>query len=157
MTERYERVTREMLRAYGIRVTRWRTSMSGVASLVVHANGRVEKLLESPKPKGPMSAAIFLHEVGHHAIGVGSVRPRCLEEYRAWQFAVDTMEREGITVTDAVKRRMRRSLEYAVAKAHRRGIKNVPAELEAYLATPQPPPAERPAARSRSRRSSRSR
>ncbi len=87
MQDRYDAMVRMMLDRYGVRVRKWRSSMSGVAWELAYADGRRVKLLESPKPKGPMSAAIFLHEIGHHAIGLGVYRPRCLEEYHAWAFA----------------------------------------------------------------------
>ena len=80
-----------------------------------------------------MSCAIFLHEIGHHAIGFKTYKPRCLEEYHAWKFAIDTMEAEGLNVTDRVHERMRDSLRYAVAKAARRGLKRIPPELLPYL------------------------
>lgn len=133
MRDRYEEVTRRMLREHGVRVRKWRTSMSGVAWQVTYADGAVSRLIEAPRPCGPMSAAIFLHEIGHHAIGFGVYRPRCLEEYHAWRFSLETMEAEGLNVTDAVRRRMRESLEYAVYKARKRGLKRLPPELEAYL------------------------
>lgn len=76
--------------------------------------------------------AIFLHEIGHHVLGVGSISPRCLEEYHAWMFALGEMERRGLNITEGVRRRVRRSLGYAVRKAQRRGIKSLPDELLAY-------------------------
>lgn len=127
------RLERRMLKQYGVRVRKWRTSMSGVAWQVTYQDGSVSRLLESPKPKGPMSCAIFLHEIGHHAIGFKTYKPRCLEEYHAWKFAIDTMEAEGLNVTDRVHERMRDSLRYAVAKAVRRGLKKIPVELMPYL------------------------
>ncbi|MEZ6317681.1 MAG: hypothetical protein R3B49_02850 [Phycisphaerales bacterium] len=133
MTDRYERVTREMLAAHGVRVRKWRTSMSGVAWQVMYRDGTVSKLIESPRPKGPMSAAVFLHEIGHHAIGFGTYSPRCLEEYQAWKWSLEQMELNGLNVTDAVRARMRESIEYAVAKAHRRGLKRLPLEVAEYL------------------------
>ena len=42
------------------------------------------------------------------------------------------MQAEGLNVTDAVRRRMTESLEYAVWKARRRGLKRLPAELVPY-------------------------
>lgn len=132
MEARYERITRDMLSKYGVKVRRWRTSMSGVAWEVHYRDGTRVKLIEAPKPRGPMSAAVFLHEVGHHAIGLGVHRPRCLEEYHAWAFAVSAMEELGLNVTDSVRRRVHQSLHYAVAKARRRGIKELPGELAAY-------------------------
>jgi len=132
MQERYDAIVKQMLQTYGVRVRKWRTSMSGVAWYVEYRDGSVVRLLESPKPKSPMSLAIFLHEIGHHAIGLGIHKPRCLEEYLAWTYAVQKMEEHGFEVTDRVKRRMDRSLRYAVRKAVRRGLRVLPPELEPY-------------------------
>jgi hypothetical protein len=132
MQDRYDAMTRDMLAKYGVRVRRWRTAMSGIAWELRYHDGRTARLIESPKPKGPMSAAIFLHEIGHHAIGFNTYKPRCREEYYAWAFAIEQMEKLGLNITDGVKRRMHDSLHYAVAKATRRGIKEIPAELEPY-------------------------
>jgi hypothetical protein len=125
-------VVNELLAAHGIRVRKWRTSMSGVAWELHFRDGRRSRLIESPRPKSPMSLAIFLHEVGHHVIGLGVFKPRCLEEYHAWRFALDEMERRGFEVTERVRTRYRRSMEYAVAKAARRGIKSLPPEVAAF-------------------------
>lgn len=133
MGQRYEAMTREMLAQYGVRVRKWRSSMSGIAWYVTYRDGHVQRLIEAPRPKGPMSAAIFLHEIGHHAIGFHVYKPRCLEEYHAWQFALREMERLGLNITEAVHQRVYRSLRYAVAKAQRRGIKEIPAELAPYV------------------------
>lgn len=133
MQLRYEQVTRQMLAEYGVRVRKWRSSMSGVAWQVTYQDGSVSRLIESPKPKGPMSAAIFLHEIGHHAIGFGTYKPRCLEEYYAWKFSIDKMHELGLNVTDRVHERMHDSLNYAVEKALRRGLKRIPGELMPYI------------------------
>src|SRR5207245_1025827 len=84
---------------------------------------------EAPRPRGPMSAAVFLHEIGHHVIGFGTYKPRCLEEYYAWVYAVGQMKSLGLNVTESVRRRMHDSLRYAVQKANRRGLKSLPPEL----------------------------
>jgi hypothetical protein len=120
MEQKYEAMTRDMLARYNVRVRKWRTSMSGIAWYVTYRDGHVQRLIEAPKPKGPMSAAIFY-------------KPRCLEEYHAWQFALREMERLGLNITEGVQRRVYRSLRYAVAKAQRRGIKEIPAELLPYV------------------------
>lgn len=130
---RYDAMTRSLLAAHGVRVRRWRAGMSGVAWEVRYEDGRVTRLIEAPRPRGPMSAAVFLHEIGHHAIGFNRYRPRCLEEYHAWAWAIAEMERLGLNVTDRVRARMRESLRYAVHKARRRGIRDVPPELRPYL------------------------
>ena len=145
MNERYEQLTREMLQTYGVRVRKWRSSMSGVAWQVHYKDGTVSRLIETPRPKGPMSCAIFLHEIGHHAIGFDTHRLRCVEEYHAWRFAIDTMERLDFNVTDRVRKRMHDSLGYAVQKATRRGLRRVPEILIPYAAplVPQSPLGER--------------
>ncbi len=132
MADRYDLVTRVMLARYQVRVRRWRTSMSGIAWEVRYRDGTVSRLIEAPRPRGPMSAAVFRHEIGHPAIGFDRFRPRCLEEYHAWIFALSAMRAHGLNVTDAVERRMHDSLHYAVAKARRRGIRSLPAELAPY-------------------------
>ncbi len=138
MAQRYDEMTRSMLGEYGIRVRKWRSSMSGVAWQVTYQDGTVARLIESPRPRGPMSAAVFLHEVGHHAIGFRTYSPRCLEEYHAWAFALSQMERWDLNITDAVRRRMHASLTYALHKAQRRGLSKVPVELEPFRSPPAP-------------------
>ncbi len=133
MRDRYDELAGRMLSEHSVRVRKWRSSMSGVAWQVTYADGTISRLIEAPRPRGPMSAAVFLHEIGHHAIGLGAYSPRCLEEYHAWRFSLDTMRREGLNVTPSVEKRMQESLEYAVYKALRRGLKRLPTELEPYL------------------------
>lgn len=130
---RYDDATRDALRTWNVRVRKWRTSMSGCAWEVHYRDGSVSRLIESPRPKGPMSAAIFFHEIGHHAIGFGKYSPRCLEEYLAWEWSLAEMERRGLNVTDRVRARMLESVEYAVYKAHKRRIKRLPTQVVAYL------------------------
>lgn len=136
--DRYDAMTKRLLAAHGVRVRKWRTSMSGVAWTVTYRDGRVVRLIEAPMPKGPMSAAVFLHEIGHHAIGFNVYKPRCLEEHHAWAWALAAMEREGVSITQGVRTRVHRSMRYAIGKARRRGIKRLPAEMAQYLT-----PAER--------------
>ncbi|TVQ64586.1 MAG: hypothetical protein EA379_01055, partial [Phycisphaerales bacterium] len=135
MRDRYETMTRKLLTRHGVRVRKWRTSMSGVAWQVTYADGTISRLIEAPRPKGPMSAAVFLHEIGHHAIGFNVYKPRCLEELRAWEWALAEMERQGLNITDSVRKRMDDSLRYAVAKARRRGLKRLPTDLLPYATT----------------------
>lgn len=125
-------MTRSVLKEHGVRVRKWRSSTSGVAWQLTYEDGHVSRLIEAPRPRGPMSAAVFLHEIGHHAIGFETYKPRCLEEYHAWMYAVAQMERWGIQVTEAVQNRVHDALHYAVSKAVRRGIKRIPPELGQY-------------------------
>jgi hypothetical protein len=133
MRDRYEWMTREMLNEHLVRVRKWRTAMSGVAWQVTYADGTVSRLIEAPRPRGPVSAAVFLHEIGHHAIGFHRYSPRCLEEHMAWMYSLDAMRRFELNITDGVTKRVRQSMRYAIAKARRRGIKQIPPELAIYL------------------------
>ncbi len=114
---------------YELRVRRWRTKMSGCAWRVYYVNGHVTNWIESPFPKTPISLAIFLHEVGHHAIGFDRYKKRCEEEYHVWLWAIDQMRVLGIEPTAQVMRRYEASMKYAVGKALRRGMKELPAAL----------------------------
>ncbi len=132
MQERYDALVEEMKNRYQVRVRKWRSSSSGVAWIIRYRGGKEVKLIESPYPRGPMSCAIFMHEIGHHAIGLGVHRPRGLEEYHVWVWALREMRERGFNVTPAVEKRMHDSLKYAVRKARRRGLQSLPAELRAY-------------------------
>jgi hypothetical protein len=143
MQQRYRDLTRLMLTTHDVRVRKWRGSMTGVAWEVHYRDGTMSRLIEAPQPRGPMSCAIFLHEIGHHAIGFNRYRPRCLEEYHAWAWALAAMEQHKMNITPSVRRRMHESLYYAVQKARRRGLKSLPHELLAYAS----PPARREAHR----------
>ncbi len=132
MRARYDDLVAEMKQTYGIRVRRWRTSTSGCAWVVQYHDGTISRLIEAPYPRGPVSCAIFLHEIGHHAIGFDTHRLRCLEEYKAWRWALDTMRARRLNVTPAVERRMNEALRYAVKKARRRGLRQLPEELGPY-------------------------
>lgn len=136
--ERYERVVRELCKQHGLRVRRWRKSMSGIAWCVEYTDGTLGRFIEAPRPKSPLSMSIFLHEVGHHAIGFNRYKPRCLEEYHAWRWSLEAMERHGLEVTEHVRRRMALSLWYAVDKARRRGLRRLPDELLPFTQRPAP-------------------
>jgi len=130
---RYDALVEEMKRVHDVRVRKWRKSSSGVAWIIRYRNGKEVKLIESPYPRGPVSCAIFLHEIGHHAIGLGIYRPRCLEEHHVWVWALREMRDRGFNVTPAVEKRMHESMKYAVRKAKRRGLRAVPEELRHYV------------------------
>lgn len=133
MQLRYDGLVDEMKKIHGVRVVKWRSSTSGCAWQVQYADGTNARLIESPYPRGPMSCAVFMHEIGHHAIGFNRYRPRCLEEYHAWRWGLQEMEDRGFNVTPKVLARRDDALRYAVAKAVRRGLKRLPTELVPYL------------------------
>jgi hypothetical protein len=129
----FSHIVEQMKSRHDLRVHRWRRSMSGCAWRVYHHDGRVVNWIESPVPKTPISLAIFLHEVGHHAIGFDTYRKRCEEEYHAWQWALREMRRVGVEPDQRVWRRFNLSMQYAVGKAVRRGVKRLPETLCQFL------------------------
>lgn len=128
-----EAITRRMQARHAVRVKRWRKSMSGCAWQDYYADGRVVKWIEAPYPKSTLSLSIFLHEIGHHVIGFDRFKKRCEEEYHVWLWALDEMRRLGIEPDEKVLRRFDASMRYAVDKAVRRGIKELPSALQQFL------------------------
>jgi hypothetical protein len=126
-------IIEEMKSRYDIRVRKWRRSMSGCAWRCYHHDGRVVNWVESPVPKTPISLAIFLHEVGHHAIGFQTYKKRCEEEYHVWVWALNEMRKLGIEPDAKVSRRFDLSMQYAVGKALRRGLKALPEPLGQFV------------------------
>ena len=130
---RYDALVSDMKQQWGIRIHRWRDRTSGCAWELRDRAGVVTRMIESPYPRGPVSCAVFLHEVGHHAIGFGVHRLRCMEEHLAWEWAIRQMEARGFNVTGRVRARREQAMRYALAKAVRRGLKRVPEELVRWL------------------------
>ena len=129
----YAALTEGLKRQYDVRVRRWRRSMTGCAWRAFYRDGRTINWVEAPQPKSPISLAIFLHEIGHHQIGFSTYKKRCEEEFYAWRWAIDEMARLGVEPDARTLTRVERSMEYAVAKAIRRGIKTLPQTLHVYL------------------------
>jgi hypothetical protein len=125
-------IVRQMKRRHEIRVRKWRRSMSGCAWRVYYHDGRVINWIEAPRPKTPLSLAIFLHEVGHHVIGFDRFKKRCEEEYHVWRWAIQQMRDLGVEPDGKVQRRFELSMQYAVGKALRRGIKDLPEPLKRF-------------------------
>lgn len=129
----YDSIVDQLKRKYDIRVHKWRKTMTGCAWRVYYHNGRCINWIEAPRPKSPISLAIFLHEIGHHVIGFSTYKRRCEEEYHAWVWAIRQMKKLGIEPDRRVQTRFARSMEYAVAKALRRGIRQLPQPLSQFL------------------------
>jgi len=127
--EEFAAIVRQMKSRHAVQVRRWRKKMSGCAWQVNYRDGRVNRWIEAPYPKTPISLAIFLHEVGHHAVGFDRHKRRCEEEYEVWKWAIDQMRALGIEPDQKVLRRFERSMQYAVGKALRRGMKGLPEYL----------------------------
>jgi hypothetical protein len=126
-------IVEQMKQRYGVRVRRWRKNMSGCAWRVFYRDGRAVNWIEAPYPKTPISLAIFLHEVGHHVIGFDRYRKRCEEEYHVWVWALNEMRRLGVEPDERVHRRFQLSMQYAVGKALRRKMKQLPEPLQQFL------------------------
>jgi hypothetical protein len=130
--QKFASIVAEVKSKHAVRVRKWRRSMSGCAWQVTYRGGRVVRWIEAPVPKTPLSLAIFLHEVGHHVIGFDRFKRRCEEEYHVWQWALHEMRRLGVEPDEKVQRRFERSMQYAVDKALRRGIKDLPDPLTQF-------------------------
>jgi hypothetical protein len=115
-----------LLHEQDVRVCHWRSNMSGIAWI-----GHPRRPIEAPHPRSSLSFAVLAHEVGHHVLG--SLRPRWREEQLAWQFAFSQMERLGVPLTAVVRERYAASMRYALAKALRRGLREIPAELVEFV------------------------
>jgi hypothetical protein len=126
-------IVQQVKQRYEIRVRKWRRSMSGCAWRVYYHDGRAINWIESHYPRTPISLSIFLHEVGHHVIGFERYRRRCEEEYHAWRWALDQMRGLGVEPDARVWRRFELSMRYAVGKAVRRGIRELPQPLLQFL------------------------
>jgi hypothetical protein len=129
----YAHIVDDVKKHYNVRVRKWRRSMSGCAWRVHYTDGRSINWIEAPVPRTPISLAIFLHEVGHHVIGFDRYKRRCEEEYHVWVWAVRKMRELGVEPDARVHRRVELSMQYAVDKAVRRGIKALPEPLVQYL------------------------
>jgi hypothetical protein len=110
-------MARELTGHYKISIRRWRKHMSGMAYELKYADGRIKRLISAPRPRSAVSAAIFLHEVGHHAIGFKRYPCRCLEEYYVWHWTFREMHARHIPITDRVLRHYRRSMQHYIRQA----------------------------------------
>jgi hypothetical protein len=133
--EPYAALVRELKERYKISIRKWRNHMSGVAYELTYRDGRIKRLISAPRPRSPVSAAIFLHEVGHHAIGFRRYSPRCLEEYYVWQWVFREMKSREIPVAPRVLRHYRRSMYHYVKQA-RAGGQHVPHDLIHFVHWP---------------------
>ncbi len=133
---RYEALVTEMKTSYRIAIRKWRTGMQGAAYELKYRDGRIKRLITAPRPRGPVSAAIFLHEVGHHAVGFRRYSNRVLEEFYVWQWAFREMTSRGISVDPRVLRHYRRSMLYYVRAAKHAGAAALPPEVQAFLEWP---------------------
>ena len=67
-----------------------------------------------------------------HVIGFERYKHRCEEEYHVWCWALEEMRRLNIEPDEKVLNRFNLSMQYAVGKALRRGIKQLPESLKEF-------------------------
>ncbi|NNM87649.1 MAG: hypothetical protein HKL95_03930 [Phycisphaerae bacterium] len=128
----FARIVEHEKKRYQISIRKWRSTMSGVAYELHYSNGQVKRMVAAPRPKSPVSCAIFLHEVGHHAIGFRKFRPRCLEEFHVWQWAFAEMGRWNIPIDQRVRHHYQRSMYHYVQLAKKRGLQHLPEILRQF-------------------------
>ena len=131
----YLTMVSDLKELYKISIRRWRKHMSGVAYELTYQDGRIKRLISAPRPRSPVSACIFLHEVGHHAIGFRRYAPRCLEEYFVWQWVFREMANRSIPIDERVHKHYRRSMHHYV-KLARRESHHIPHELHQFTHWP---------------------
>ena len=68
-----------------------------------------------------------------HVIGFDRYKKRCEEEYHVWVWTIRKMRELGVQPDERVHRRVELSMQYAVGKAMRRGLKELPQSLEQFL------------------------
>ena len=126
-------IVKLMKQRYRLRVRKWRRAMSGCAWRVTYEDGRTINWIEAPYPRTPISLAVFLHEVGHHAIGFERFAERCEEELHVWRWALQQMHELGVAPDRHVSQRFDLSMRYEVSKALRRGTLQLSEELRPFL------------------------
>ena len=128
----YDELACELLLRHDVRVHAWRKTLSGAAWAVLYADGTSVNWIECPRPRSMIGLAILLHEIGHHRVGFYTYKRRCEEEFAAWHWSLGELRRLGLEPDARVLARVRRSIEYAVDKAVRRGLAIVPEPLRQY-------------------------
>jgi hypothetical protein len=124
----YRQLVADLKARYKISIRKWHTRMAGVAYELQFQDGRIKRLIAAPRPRSPVSAAIFLHEVGHHAIGFHRYSLRCLEEFYVWQWTFREMTARQIPIDERVLRHYRRSMQHYTRLARQHGHE-VPREI----------------------------
>jgi hypothetical protein len=127
----YFQLVEDLKSRYKISIRKWRSHMSGVAYELTYRDGRIKRLISAPRPRSPVSAAIFLHEVGHHAVGFRRYSPRCLEEYYVWQWTFREMLARNIPITPRVLRHYQRSM-YHYTRLAQKHNHHLPGDLASF-------------------------
>ena len=136
----YQDAADVLLRETGCTVRKWRQNTTGTAYTKSDDWG-----IESPRPRGPLSFAVFAHEVGHQLLHRHNSAPRWLEEIEAWEYALEQFDRFELDGKDDAQTRGAKSLRYAAHKASQRCspatayaiLERMPLWVDADLADPR--------------------
>jgi hypothetical protein len=113
--EPYERAAAVLLRESGCTVRGYRSRNTGRAFTRADDWG-----IEVPRPRGPVSFAVFAHEVGHQLLHRGNGKTgRWLEEVEAWEYALAQFDRFALPGVERARVDAAVSLRYAAAKSLR--------------------------------------
>jgi hypothetical protein len=113
--EPYEQAAAVLLRESGCTIRSYRSRNTGVAHTDAADWG-----IEVPHPRGPVSFAVFAHEVGHQLLHRNSSRLRWLHEVEAWEYALAQFDRFDLPGVERARVDAALSLRYAAAKTLRR-------------------------------------
>ena len=91
MAERYWAIALEEAARHDVTIKRFRPSLSGKAFVS-------QRTITAPRPRTRRRLRVFLHEVGHIALGHSDPKPRYVAEQEADEWAFETMRRHGIRV-----------------------------------------------------------
>ncbi len=125
LTGKYKELVKCLLSIYNLNVTKINKGMNGTAY-------RDNNNIEIPHPKTDKSLSICLHEIGHKVLHhKRSSKKRFIEEYEAWNYALNIFRILEIPIRKGLRNKYKRSLRYAVNKALRRHYKGkIPIEIK---------------------------
>lgn len=113
----YSDLINNLMKENNIKLKGYKTNLTGVAY-------PDERSIIIPKPTTKLRLSICLHEVGHIVLNHNNKKKRYIEEKEAWDFALNYMKKEKIPITKKVRIRRKESINYAIGKAMRRGLKD---------------------------------
>lgn len=125
---KYSSLIKCLLDIYNLNVVKINKGMNGSFN---YSNGNVE----IPNPKTDKSLSICLHEIGHRVLNHKKNKLRFIEEYQAWNYALNIMRILEIPIKKNLRNRYKKSIRYSIDKAIRRGLnlKKIPIEIKRLL------------------------
>jgi len=82
------------------------------------------RTIEIPYPNTKLRLSIALHEVGHIVLNHNNTKKRYIEEIEAWDYALKLMKLNNIPISNKLRLKRKKSINYAIGKAKRRGLKD---------------------------------